>query len=110
MTKTNDGILSVTVSSLTEVVDVDEIHHPKHNDCCPSWIGVAERVELVACPTGPRKKKVRKQATVRTQEGSDDLCPWWVVVASALVHGLSTVIILLLFSPFSRTEASEPSM
>jgi len=72
MTKTNDRILSVTVSSLTEVVDVDEIHHPKHNDCCPSWIGVAERVELVACPTGPRKKKVRKQATVRTQEGE-----WW---------------------------------
>jgi hypothetical protein len=26
MTKSNDGILSVTVSSLTKVVDVDEIH------------------------------------------------------------------------------------
>ena len=40
-----------------------------NNDCCRSWIVVAERAEFVACPTGLRMKKVRKQATVRTQEG-----------------------------------------
>lgn len=27
MTKSNDGILSMTVGLLTEVADVDEIHH-----------------------------------------------------------------------------------
>jgi hypothetical protein len=49
MTKSNDGILSMTVGSLT-VVDVEAINHTTNdkgnckNDFCRSWIVVAERM------------------------------------------------------------------
>jgi hypothetical protein len=57
------------------------------NDCCRSWIVVAERAELVACPTGPRMKRYENKPLSGLKRGSDNLCPWWVELASGLVHG-----------------------